>query len=102
MKLDEEKKKFKEQSDAIIELIQKRLKKGKEELLGYTEETGANYDNFSPDFEGLLTESDIFAVLELIIKDTAGISLTITNNGLGYNNLNYIALYLSNNQDEFD
>src|SRR5690625_5156137 len=102
MKIDEEKKKFKEQSDAIIELIQGRLEKGKEELLGYTEDTGANYDNFSPDFEGLLTESDLFAVLELIIKDKAEISLPITNNGLGYNNLIYIALLLSKMQVESD
>lgn len=71
-------------------------------MLGYTEETGANYDNFSPDFEGLLTESDIFSVLELIIKDTEGLSLSITNNGLGYNNLIYIALLLSKMQVESD
>ena len=101
-KLNEKRKEFKEQSDVTIQLIQDRLKKGKEELLGYTEETGANYDNFSPDFEGLLTESDIFSVLELIIKDTEGISLPITNNGLGYNNLIYIALLLSKMQVESD
>src|SRR5690625_860779 len=102
MKLDEEKKKFKEQSDAIIKLIQGRLEKGKAELLGYTEDTGANYDNFSPDFESLLTESDLFAVLELIIKDKTEISLPITNNGLGYNNLIYIPLLLSKMQVESD
>ena len=101
-KLNEKRKEFKEQSDVTIQLIQDRLKKGKEELLGYTKETGANYDNFSPDFEGLLTESDIFSVLELIIKDTEGISLPITNNGLGYNNLIYIALLLSKMQVESD
>lgn len=101
-KLNEKRKEFKEQSDETIQLIQDRLKKGKDELLGYTEETGANYDNFSPEFEGLLTESDIFSVLELIIKDTEGISLPITNNGLGYNNLIYIALLLSKMQVESD
>src|SRR5690625_913553 len=101
-KLNEKRKDFKQQSDKIIKLIQGRLEKGKEELLSYTEDTGANYDNFSPDFEGLLTESDLFAVLELIIKDKAEISLPITNNGLGYNNLIYIALLLSKMQVESD
>ena len=100
--LHEKRKKFKEQSDKIIQLIQERLKEGKKEFLGYTEETGANYDNFSPDFEGLLTESDIFSVLELIVKDREEISLPIKNNGLGYNNLIYIALLLSKMQVESD
>lgn len=100
--LHKRRKEFKEQSDEMIQLIQERLKKGKKELLGYTEETGANYDNFSPDFEGLLTESDIFSVLELIVKDTEETSLPIENNGLGYNNLIYIALLLSKMQVESD
>src|SRR5699024_10570168 len=102
MKLNEKRKEFKEQTDVMIQLIQDRLKKGKDELLGYTEETGADFDNFSPDFDGLLTESNILSVLELIIKDVEGTSLPIKNNGLGYNNLIYIALLLSKMQVESD
>lgn len=93
---------FKENSDAIITIIQDRLKKGKEELLGYTHDTGATFDDFEPDLQGKLTEQDIFSILELIIVNEIGMSLPVVNNGLGYNNLIYIALLLSKMQVDSD
>lgn len=101
-KLHEIREEFKDKSDYIIDFIQKRLKAGKEEFLGYTEETGATYDNFKPNLDGRLTESDIFSVLKLIVEDGAGTTLPIENNGLGYNNLIYISLLLSKMQVESD
>ena len=55
--------------------------------MSYTNGIGASYDKSTPDFKGNLTESEIYTVLQLIIKHETGMTLPITHNGLGYNNL---------------
>lgn len=102
MKLQERKDIFSTHSSQLIKNIQERLDSGNQEILSYIEEIGASYDKSTPDFEGQLSESEIYTVLQLIVRQTTGMSIPITHNGLGYNNLIFIALLLSKMQADSD
>lgn len=87
---------FENKSKPLFESLQKRMELGKEEMLKYASTTGASiHDGMSPDFEGDLSESDLYSELKLIVRNKTGISLPVLSNGLGYNNLIYISLLLS-------
>ena len=82
---------FKEQSLPIIDNIKKRLDLSRIQAL--SQSTGAvTSDKLS--FEGELNESNIIDVLKLIIEKKS-FNIPLINNGLGYNNLIYISLILS-------
>lgn len=102
MKLQERKDIFSTHSSQLIKNIQERLDSGNQEILFYIEEIGASYDKSTPDFEGQLSESEIYMVLQLIVRQTTGMSIPITHNGLGYNNLIFMALLLSKMQADSD
>lgn len=102
MKLQERKDIFSTHSSQLIKNIQERLDSGNQEILSYIEEIGAFYDKSTPDFEGQLSESEIYMVLQLIVRQTTGMSIPITHNGLGYNNLIFMALLLSKMQADSD
>lgn len=101
-KLEERRKEFSDNSSDLIETIHKRLDSGNQKILSYTNGIGASYDKSTPDFKGNLTESEIYTVLQLIIKHETGMTLPITHNGLGYNNLIFMALLLSKMQADSD
>lgn len=102
MKLQERKDIFSTHSSQLIKNIQERLDSVNQEILSYIEEIGASYDKSTPDFEGQLSESEIYTVLQLIVRQTTGMSIPITHNGLGYNNLIFMALLLSKMQADSD
>ncbi len=56
--------------------------------------TGASAGG-TPSLGGNLSMKDVISVLRLQIEKKTGIEIPITNNGLGYNNLVYIALILA-------
>lgn len=62
-------------------------------LFQLVDATGAS-DGGTPSVRGDLTERDILAALRLFVSKT-GFDLPVTHNGLGYNNLAYIALLLA-------
>ena len=69
-----------------------------EKILEYAESTGADRGG-KPDFDAHATEDDLLSALRLIVEK-AGLKIPIKNNGLGYNNLLYIALILAKMQME--
>lgn len=81
----------------MLNLMQ-RLSAGKDVLLEYAKDTGASFNCVEPDFSGDLSESELFAVLKLIIKYQTGVEIPATHNGLGYNNLIYMSLLLAKMQ----
>lgn len=93
---------FKEQAQPLMESLMNRLSDGKQVLLDYAKETGASFGNVVPDFSGNLSESELFAVLKLIIKYETGVEIPATHNGLGYNNLIYMSLLLAKMQASAD
>lgn len=93
---------FKANSTNIIKHIIDRLNKGKEHMLQYASQTGASFNNATPDFSGDMTEQDLFSALRIIIKYQTGIELPVSHNGLGYNNLIYISLLLAKIQADTD
>jgi putative ATP-dependent endonuclease of OLD family len=84
---------FKILSNKLVSQLQDRL--DIDRILELAKKTGASVGG-EPHLNGKLEESDIISVLKLIVKDKLGFEIPISNNGLGYNNLIYISLVLSN------
>lgn len=93
---------FKEQAKPLMKFLLDRLESGKKILLDYANDTGASFGNVEPDFQGILSESELLAVLKLIIRHETGVEIPAANNGLGYNNLIYMSLLLAKMQASAD
>ena len=89
---------FVQQSTPLMQTLQNRLQNGKNVFLRYALDTGATFNGAVPDFDGEVTENEMFAVLRMIIKYAVGIEVPATYNGLGYNNLIYMSLLLAKMQ----
>ena len=89
---------FVQQSSPLMQTLQDRLQNGKNVFLKYALDTGATFNGAVPDFDGEVTENEMFAVLRMIIKYAIGIEVPATYNGLGYNNLIYMSLLLAKMQ----
>lgn len=96
------KKEFETTSQSLVEKLQERLKSGNKEILSYADGIGASFDKSEPDFVGTITESELYSVLQLIIKQNTGMSIPVSNNGLGYNNLIFMSLLLAKMQVDSD
>lgn len=89
---------FIQQSKPLMQTLQNRLQNGKNVFLKYALDTGATFNGAEPDFDGTVTENEMFAVLRMVIKYAVGIEVPATYNGLGYNNLIYMSLLLARMQ----
>lgn len=89
---------FVQESAPLMQTLQNRLQNGKNVFLRYALDTGATFNGAVPDFDGEVTENEMFAVLRMIIRYDAGIEVPATYNGLGYNNLIYMSLLLAKMQ----
>lgn len=89
---------FVQESSPLMEKLQGRLQDGKNVFLSYALNTGATFNGAVPDFDGEVTENEMFAVLRMVIKYAIGIEVPATYNGLGYNNLIYMSLLLAKMQ----
>lgn len=89
---------FSDDADILFSHLFKRMKEGKEEILSYAEDTGAAFNNANPNFEGSISEVEIFSALKLIVEYKTGIKIPVTHNGLGYNNLIFMSLLLAKMQ----
>ncbi|WP_420551985.1 ATP-dependent nuclease [Tenacibaculum aiptasiae] len=94
--LKEKEAKFETTSESLFQQLKDRI--SKENILKYSEETGANKGGH-PDFDVHVSEEDLLFALRLIVK-LGDIKVPISKNGLGYNNLLYIALVLAKMQIE--
>lgn len=101
-KINIRKNSFEGTSQELVEIIKNRLKAGNSEILSYVDSIGASFDDSRPDFEGKITESELYSVLQLIVRQNTGINIPITNNGLGYNNLIFMSLLLAKMQVDSD
>lgn len=94
--LKQKEKDFETISESLFTQLKERI--SKDNILKYSEETGANKGG-SPDFDVHVSEEDLLFALRLIVK-VGDIKVPISNNGLGYNNLLYTALVLAKMQIE--
>ncbi|HEY9295339.1 MAG TPA: AAA family ATPase [Phormidium sp.] len=86
---------FEDRSAELIKSIRDRIHTAP--ILKYSQAVGASTCG-EPDFEGETLEQDLFSVLRLILKTKVGVSLPVTHNGLGYNNLIFISILLAQMQ----
>lgn len=89
---------FSEQAGKLLDSLQERMKDGKKQMLSYARDTGASFNKATPNFEGLLSEVEMFSALKLIVEHETGMTVPVTHNGLGYNNLIYVSLRLARMQ----
>lgn len=101
-RIGERKERFKQSSEQLVETLKERLREGNKEILSYADKVGASFDKSTPTFEGALSENEVYSILQLIIKQQTGMTIPITNNGLGYNNLIFISLLLAKMQVDSD
>ena len=87
---------FSDKSKKLLEHLINRV--SNEKILEYSEETGADKGG-KPDFDAEISEQEMLFALRLIVEKS-GLKLPIKNNGLGYNNLLFIALILAKIQME--
>lgn len=95
-KLKERETWFNENVKILLEHLIGRVSKDK--ILKYSKETGADKGG-KPNFDAEISEQELFFALRLIVEKN-GFKLPIKNNGLGYNNLLFIALVLAKMQME--
>jgi len=93
--VDERESNFFEGSKQVIEGLKDRVKV--DAILEYSEYTGASAGG-TPKFEGEISEAEFLSALKLIITNITGIDIPATHNGLGYNNLIFMALVLAKMQ----
>jgi putative ATP-dependent endonuclease of the OLD family len=97
------KKEIKKREDEFVDKSKKLLEHligrvSKEKIMEYSKETGADKGG-KPDFDAEISEQEMLFALRLIVQKS-GLKLPIKNNGLGYNNLLFIALILAKMQME--
>ncbi|WKT74943.1 ATP-dependent nuclease [Lysinibacillus fusiformis] len=96
--IKDEKKKFEEQAKVLMDSLAQRMLEGKKQILSYSKDVGASFDNAEPNFAGSITDVELYSALKLIVEYQSGIQLPITHNGLGYNNLIFMSLLLAKMQ----
>ena len=100
--IKQKKQDFSDKADGFLSDLQKRMKEGKDQILSYAKDTGASFDKATPNFEGSISDVEMFSVLRLIVEYETGIKIPATHNGLGYNNLIFMSLLLAKMQVNSD
>lgn len=94
---------FSEKTEEVTALLKERMQSGQMQILDYAKETGASsFNNATPNFDGNISEVELYTALKLIIEYETGISIPATYNGLGYNNLIFISMLLAKMQVDSD
>lgn len=94
---------FTAQAGGLITVLQDRMRSGKEQILSYAKQTGATFNNAKPDFDGTISDVEMYSALKLIIGyDALDIKIPASHNGLGYNNLIFMSLLLAKMQVNAD
>lgn len=94
---------FTQSANTLIDQLQQRMQAGKDHILSYANQTGATFNNARPDFDGTISDVDMYSALKLIIGyEALGIKIPATHNGLGYNNLIFMSLLLAKMQVNAD
>ena len=93
---------FGEKAEALVEELTTRIDAGKQEILSYAKKTGASFNKAQPNFEGSISENEMYSVLKLIVEYETGVKIPANHNGLGYNNLIFMSLLLAKMQVNAD
>ena len=93
---------FAEKAEVLVEELSARIDAGKQEILSYAKKTGASFNKAQPNFEGSISENEMYSVLKLIVEYETGVKIPATHNGLGYNNLIFMSLLLAKMQVNAD
>jgi len=93
---------FAKKSSDLMTVLKGRMESGKFQILEYAQDTGASFDGAKPDFDGTISDVELFSALRLIVEHNTGIKVPATHNGLGYNNLIYMSLLLAKMQMNSD
>jgi len=98
----EKRQEFSTQAQTLMTLLGARMATGKGQILSYAKSTGASFDGATPDFEGNLSDAEVFSAIRLVVEHNTGIKVPASHNGLGYNNLIFMSLLLAKMQMNSD
>lgn len=100
-RLQKESEDFSKQASELIEVLDRRMRIGKDKILSYANDTGASLKS-KPSFEGETSDIEMLGFLKLIVEEKTGFKIPASHNGLGYNNLIYISILLAKMQADAD
>ncbi|MCA2574705.1 AAA family ATPase [Microcystis sp. M42BS1] len=100
--IKERKQNFSDEAELLLNSLQNRMAEGKKHILSYAKDTGAAFNKANPNFEGSLSDVEMFSALKLVVEYETGIKIPATHNGLGYNNLIFMSLLLAKMQVNSD
>jgi putative ATP-dependent endonuclease of OLD family len=101
--IKQRRKDFTIQAGELLKILHRRMEGGKEEILSYAHQTGATFNNAKPDFDGTISDVEMYSALRLIIGyEALSMKIPATHNGLGYNNLIFMSLLLAKMQVNSD
>ncbi|PYY28966.1 AAA family ATPase [Paenibacillus illinoisensis] len=66
---------FSEIAGTLLRDLQDRMSVGKEHILSYAKDTGASFNKAIPNFEGSLSDVEMFSALRLIVEFETGIKI---------------------------
>lgn len=92
------KQEFSREADTLLNKLHGRMSEGKQQILSYAKEIGASFDKSSPNFDGGISDIELYSALKLIVEYETGIKIPVSNNGLGYNNLIFMSMLLAKMQ----
>ncbi|URN93105.1 MAG: AAA family ATPase [Candidatus Pristimantibacillus lignocellulolyticus] len=93
---------FNDNAVELLKELQTRMKEGKNKILSYARDTGASFNKATPNFEGSISDVEMFSAFKLILEYGTGMKIPATHNGLGYNNLIFMSLLLAKMQVNAD
>ncbi len=96
------KQEFTSTADILLNHLHERMTEGKHQILSYAKEIGVSFDKSIPNFDGSISDIELYSALKLIVEYETGIKIPVSNNGLGYNNLIFMSLLLSKMQVNSD
>ncbi len=100
--IKEKKQEFNKEANELLQKLQDRMDEGKTQILSYAQDIGASFDKSNPNFDGSISEIELYSALKLIIEYETGLKIPVSNNGLGYNNLIFMSLLLAKMQVNSD
>ena len=65
-------------AQSLIKQLRERIQEGHEHIMKYALNTGASFGSATPDFDGQLSEAELYSALRLIISYQTGIEIPAT------------------------
>lgn len=71
------KQEFSNAADTLLSKLHGRMAEGKQQILSYAKEIGASFDKSIPNFDGSISDIELYSALKLIVEYETGVKIPI-------------------------